>query len=334
MKGGTVTEGDAVANSSPGDVCGIMNSGPPGPPGPPPPPPPPPPAGLIDLGACSNPPCFRIKNQCNFQTYLYGLGGCCGAFGKATPVPNDGQIHEFPMGCNGHGRIAFGPDDPNINGWYAGEQVYSLIEPGPDGNCGSMNYDSSYIDTGILMPLGVRAKPCNTQSECKVSYDALNKSAPAQWVKYYGSQSYFLSYARYCTEYNTCDDLRATAKKLSQAIGACADSAVDSRPIAQIAGCGGGPWSASSSCCSAVNFGLVDYIINNNKWSAWDSGSDCATFYQYKYTSAFNHYQQWIENVCQVKYQYGFPYADHCGWSSDIGCSNSHQMDILVCPQG
>jgi hypothetical protein len=237
------------------------------------------------------------------------------------------------MGCNGHGRIAFGPDDSNINNWYAGQQVYSLIEPGPDGNCGSMNYDTSYIDTGILMPLVVRAKPCQTQILCKASYNRLNNSnTPSAWVKNYGNQQYILSYARYCTEYNACADLRATAKKLSQAIGECNDPSVDSRPIGQIAGCGGGPWSASSSCCSAVNFGLVDYILNNNKWAAWSANTDCDNFYQHKYSSAYNQYQQWIENVCQIKFQYGFPYADHCGWSSDIGCSNSHQIDIIVCP--
>jgi len=140
----------------------------------------------IDLGPCQKSPCFRIKNQCNFTTYGFGLGGCCGAFGSANPavgIPNDGKVHEYPFGCTGHGRVAFGPDNSNSNLWYAGPQVYSLLEPGPSNGCGTINYDTSYIDTGFLMPLASRAQPCAQQAYCATSYDAALRSAPANWVK-------------------------------------------------------------------------------------------------------------------------------------------------------
>jgi len=295
---------------------------------------------LIDLGGCRQSPCFRIKNQCNFTVHAFGLGGCCGAFGNSNPsvgIPNDGQVHEYPMGCSSHGRIAFGPSDANSNNWYAGPQVYSLLEPGPSAGCGSINYDTSYIDTGFLMPLAARAQPCNSQAYCGTSYaNAINR-APAGWVDRLDGQPYVLSYARYCSAHpndGNCQAVRASAKKLAQAIGACNDPQVDSRPIGQILGCGGGPWSANSGCCSAVNFGLVDFILSSNGWNAWNANTNCATFYGKKYTSPYNQYQKWIEETCNNRYQYGFPYADHCGWSSDLNCNNPNRMDVLICPQG
>jgi len=295
--------------------------------------------GLIDLGACRSSPCFRIKNQCPFQVHAFGLGGCCGAFGAANPsvgIPNDGAVHEWPFGCSGHGRVAFGPSDANSNDWYAGPQVYSLLEPGPSAGCGGINYDTSYIDTGFLMPLAVRAQPCPTQAYCNVSYNKATHSTPnSGWVKTISGQSYVLSYSRYCKgnpNDGQCQALRATAKKLGQAVSTCNDPQVDTRPIDQIAGCGGGPWSANSGCCAAVNFGLVDYIVQNNGWNDWNRGANCNNFYPHKYSSAYNLYQKWIEETCQVRYQYGFPYADHCGWSSDINCNAPTRMDVILCP--
>jgi len=293
---------------------------------------------LIDLGACSSPPCFRIKNQCPFEVHAFGLGGCCTAFGTANPstgIANDGRVHEYPMGCTAHGRIAFGPNDANSNDWYAGPQVYSLVEPGPSAGCAGINYDTSYIDTGFLIPLAVRAQPCPIQAFCNVSYSDAIRSAPAGWVKNLSGSNYVWSYSKFCNANPNnaqCEAVRASAKKLSQAVGTCNDPQVDSRPISQITGCGGGPWSANSGCCSAVNFGLVDYILKTNSWNAWNANSNCATFYPQKYTSAYNLYQKWIEDTCRVKYQYGFPYADHCGWSSDINCNKPSRMDIILCP--
>jgi len=293
---------------------------------------------LIDLGACRAPPCFRIKNQCNFTTYAFGLGGCCTAFSPSNPaigIPNDGQVHEYPFGCSGHGRVAFGPNDPNSSHWYGGAQVYSLLEPGPSAGCGGINYDTSYIDTGFLMPIAARAQPCTTQAYCATSYSDAIKSAPGSWVKTISGQSYVLSFSRYCKGNPSdpnCMAVRATAKKLAQAVGACNDPQVDSRDISEITGCGGGPWSANSGCCAAVNFGLVDFILKTNTWDAWNKNSNCTLFYPNKYTSAYNLYQKWIETACHVRYQYGFPYADHCGWSSDLNCANPTRLDVLICP--
>jgi len=298
--------------------------------------------GLLDLGACRTPPCFRIKNQCSFTVHAYGLGGCCTAFSATNPsigIPNDGQIHEYSFGCSGHGRVAFGPNEPNMNDWYAGAQVYSLLEPGPGNGCNGINYDTSYIDTGFLMPLAVRAQPCPIQAYCNVSYENALRSVPsANWMnKTNSGQGYVFSMARFCGAHpddSSCTGMRATAKKLSQAVGACNDPQVDSRPIGQIAGCGGGPWSANSGCCAAVNFGLVDYIVSSNSWDAWNRNTNCDTFFQHKYTSSFNLYQRWLEQTCQVRFQYGFPYADHCGWSSDLNCNQqSTRMDVLICPE-
>jgi len=295
---------------------------------------------LIDLGACRQSPCFRIKNNCNFTTYAYGLGGCCGAFGNPNPavgIPNDGQVHEFPFGCNGHGRVAFGPSSSDSTKWYAGPQVYSLLEPGPDNGCGTINYDTSYIDTGFLMPIAARAQPCNSQAYCDTSYSNAIRSAPAGWVKNLFGQPYVLSYARFCQgspNDGTCNALRDSARKLSQAVAVCNDPQVGTRPISQIAGCGGGPWSANSGCCAAVNFGLVDFILSSNTWNAWNQNTNCTLFYSKKYSSAYNHYQQWLENTCKVKFQYGFPYADHCGWSSDLNCAKPTRLDVLICPDG
>jgi len=294
---------------------------------------------VIDLGPCKTPPCFRIKNNCNITTYAFGLGGCCDYFDKnpAVAIPNDRQVHEYPMGCTSHGRIAFGPDDPNINHWYGGEQVYSLLEPGPSGGCKSINYDTSYIDTGFLMPLATRAQACDQQAYCNVKWADAISSAPKNWVKQINGSSYVLSFSRYCKDNihdQDCLAARATAKKLATSVGTCSDPQVDSRPIDQILGCGGGPWSANSGCCSAVGFGLVDYILRTNSWDAWNKNTNCDVFYQNKYTSAYNLYQKWIEDVCKVKYQYGFPYADHCGWSSDINCDQQFQqrVDLIICP--
>jgi len=293
---------------------------------------------LIDLGPCKAPPCFRIKNNCNFTSYAYGLGGCCGAFTFADPaigIPNDGAVHEFPFGCGGHGRVAFGPNDPNSHLWYGGEQVYSLLEPGPSAGCGGINYDTSYIDTGFLMPLAARAQPCQFQGYCGTSYTAALQSAPSGWVKQYKGQSYVLSFSRYCKANpndKDCVAVRATAKKLASAVPTCADPQVDTRDISQITGCGGGPWSANSGCCAAVNFGLVDFILRSNMWDAWNRNTNCTVFYANKYSSAYNLYQKWIEDACHVKYQYGFPYADHCGWSSDLNCDKPTRLDLIICP--
>jgi len=292
------------------------------------------------LGACKSPPCFQIKNQCPFTTYAFGQGGCCDAFSKANPsiaIPNDGQVHEYPLGCTSHGRIAFGPNDPNSNDWYAGPQVYSLLEPGPSAGCKSINYDTSYIDSGFLMPLAARAQGCTQQGYCQVKYDDAIKSAPSGWVKQLDGSSYVLSYSRYCAANandKDCIAVRATAKKLATSISTCSDPAVDTRPIGEILGCGGGPWSANSGCCSAVGFGLVDYILLTNSWDAWNKNTNCDVFYKQKYTSAYNLYQKWIETVCNVTYQYGFPYADHCGWSSDLNCVQQFEqrVDVLICP--
>jgi len=296
---------------------------------------------LIDLGPCKSAPCFRIKNQCNFTTYAFGQGGCCTSFAASNPsigIPNDGQVHEYPMGCTSHGRVAFGPSDSNSQHWYAGAQVYSLLEPGPSAGCKSINYDTSYIDTGFLMPLATRAQPCQQQAYCNVGYTAAIKSAPAGWVKQISGQGYVLSFARYCTSNPTdkdCVAVRASAKKLAQAVNTCSDPQVDSRPIGQILGCGGGPWSANSGCCAAVNFGMVDYIMQTNSWDAWNKNTNCDVFYAHKYTSAYNLYQKWIEDTCKVRYQYGFPYADHCGWSSDLNCNElSTRLDVIICPSG
>jgi len=147
---------------------------------------------------------------------------------------------------------------------------------------------------------------------------------------------YVLSFSRFCHAHPTdtnCQAIRETAKKLSAAVAVCRDAEVDTREISQITGCGGGPWSANSGCCSAVNFGLVDYILRTNSWDAWNRNTNCPTFYANKYTSAYNLYQKWIEDVCHVRYQYGFPYADHCGWSSDLDCGHPTRLDILLCPQ-
>jgi len=186
------------------------------------------------------------------------------------------------------------------------------------------------------MPLAARAQPCNQQAFCNTKYDDAIRSAPAGWVKSLFNQNYVLSYARYCHAYpadQDCQGLRATAKKLSQAVPVCNDPQVNTRDISEIAGCGGGPWSANSGCCAAVNFGLVDFILSSNMWDAWNRNTQCDVFYPKKYTSSFNKYQQWIENACHVKYQYGFPYADHCGWSSDINCgSQTSHFDVIVCP--
>lgn len=326
------------------------------PPSPTPGPPPTPAGGSVDLGPCANPPCFRIKNNCSFTSYAFAVNPgypsgrwCCSAFSQRNPsigIPNDGKVHEYSMVCEGHGRIAFGPADPNGDRWYAQDQVYSLVEPGPDGACASMNYDTSYIDTGFLMPLAARAQggTCKDEMVCQTKYaDAIN-GAPAQWVATYGgagSQKYVLSYPKFCSKYPSdpgCLSLKQSAEKLSSSIAECNDPNIAKRSITDIAGCGCNsipgdcPWARSSSCCAAVNFGLVDYIISKNKWTDWTRGADCANFYTNKYTSPFNRYQQWIENVCKVRYQYGFPYADHCGWSSDQGCDNTKRMDIVLCP--
>jgi len=294
---------------------------------------------LIDLGACRQSPCFRIKNQCPFTTYAFGLGGCCGAFSSSNPavgIPNDGQVHEYPFGCGGHGRVAFGPNNANSNTWYAGPQVYSLLEPGPSAGCGGINYDTSYIDTGFLMPMTARAQPCNQQASCATSYSRAISSAPSGWVKNLFGSNYVLSFSRYCAANpndRDCQAIRATAKKLSDAVPTCRDPQVDSRNIGEITGCGGGPWSANSGCCSAVNFGLVDFILRTNMWNSWDKNTNCTVFYENKYTSAYNLYQKWIETACNVKYQYGFPYADHCGWSSDLNCDRPSRLDVLLCPE-
>jgi hypothetical protein len=127
--------------------------------------------------------------------------------------------------------------------------------------------------------------------------------------------------------------VRATAKKLSQAISTCNDPQVDTRDISQITGCGGGPWSANSGCCAAVNYGLVDYIISSNQWTAWNANTNCNVFLAKKYTSAYNQYQKWLEDSCMNRFQYGFPYSDHCGWSSDINCNKPSRLDVLICPE-
>jgi len=244
-------------------------------------------------------------------------------------------VHEFPFGCSGHGRVAFGPSDSNVDHWYSGPQVYSLLEPGPSAGCGGINYDTSYIDTGFLMPIAARAQPCPAQAYCATSYTDAIKSAPAGWVETLSGQSYVLSFSRYCKTHPTdkdCVAVRASAKKLSQAVGACQDPSVDSRDISEITGCGGGPWSANSGCCAAVNFGLVDFILRTNAWDAWNRNTNCTSFLANKYTSAYNLYQKWIEDTCHVKYQYGFPYADHCGWSSDLNCNAPSRLDVLICP--
>jgi len=295
--------------------------------------------GLLDLGACRSPPCFRIKNQCPFTAHAFGLGGCCTAFGAANPsvgIPNDGQVHEYPFGCGSHGRVAFGPSDANSNDWYAGAQVYSLLEPGPSAGCGTINYDTSYIDTGFLMPIAARAQPCPIQAYCGTSYNGAIKSAPGGWIKNIAGQNYVLSFARFCQgnpNDASCVGLRNTAKKLSAAVGTCNDPQVDSRPINQIAGCGGGPWSANSGCCSAVNYGLVDFIVGQNLWDDWNKGANCSLFLEKKYTSPYNSYQKWLEIACNDRFQYGFPYADHCGWSSDINCNKPTRLDVLLCPE-
>jgi len=241
------------------------------------------------------------------------------------------------MGCTSHGRIAFGPADPNSNDWYGGAQVYSLLEPGPNTGCTSINYDTSYIDTGFLMPMAARAQPCPIQAYCNAKWSDAIASAPPGWVKQLSGSSYVLSFARYCKANpndKDCVAVRASAKKLATSVGTCADGQVDTRPIDQILGCGGGPWSANSGCCAAVNFGLVDYILKTNSWDAWDKNTQCDTFYAQKYTSPYNLYQKWIEDACKVKYQYGFPYADHCGWSSDINCVQGFEkrVDVIICP--
>jgi len=187
------------------------------------------------------------------------------------------------------------------------------------------------------MPMVARAQPCPIQANCATSYGAAISSAPRGWVKVLSGQSYVLSFSRYCKmnmNDSNCEAVRATAKKLASAVATCNDPQVDSRDISQITGCGGGPWSANSGCCAAVNFGLVDFILKNNLWDDWNRNTNCALFYSNKYTSAYNLYQKWIEDACHVKFQYGFPYADHCGWSSDINCAKPTRLDVLICPQG